>query len=148
MREENFVAIRAGLNAGQLEWRCEDLGAFLDGCPASTFDGFNLSDLFEYLPGDTVAVLLAKLARAGRPGARLAYWNMLAPRSRPESLAATLRPLDDLARELHARDQAFFYSRLVVEEIIGSDGQHRSRPQISQISADGLGVSETPSQNL
>jgi S-adenosylmethionine-diacylglycerol 3-amino-3-carboxypropyl transferase len=44
---------------------------------------------------------------------------MLAPRSRPESLAMRFRPLDELARELFAQDKAFFYSRFVVEEVIG-----------------------------
>jgi S-adenosylmethionine-diacylglycerol 3-amino-3-carboxypropyl transferase len=42
---------------------------------------------------------------------------MLAPRHRPESLAAALRPLPELSSQLFARDKAFFYSALVVEEV-------------------------------
>ena len=44
---------------------------------------------------------------------------MLVPRSRPESLAARLRPLTELATMLFGRDKAFFYSRFVVEEVVG-----------------------------
>jgi S-adenosylmethionine-diacylglycerol 3-amino-3-carboxypropyl transferase len=63
--------------------------------------------------------LLEKLAACGRPGGRLAYWNMLVPRSRPESLAGRLRPLTELAQKLHRADKAFFYSGFVVEEVMG-----------------------------
>ena len=34
-------------------------------------------------------------------------------------LAERLRPLSELADALHARDRAFFYSRLVIEEVLG-----------------------------
>jgi S-adenosylmethionine-diacylglycerol 3-amino-3-carboxypropyl transferase len=43
---------------------------------------------------------------------------MLAPRTRPEELAARLRPLNGLAQELFAQDKAWFYSRLVIEEVV------------------------------
>ncbi len=73
---------------------------------------------FEYISPAATETLLAKLADAGRPGARLVYWNMLAPRRRPPSLAHRLRPLDELAAKLFAQDKAFFYSALVIEEVI------------------------------
>ena len=81
-----------------------------------TVHGGNLSDVFEYLSPAASENLLARLCERAAPGARLVYWNMLAPRRRPAALADRLQPLDTLARELHARDQAFFYSALVVEE--------------------------------
>ncbi len=67
-------------------------------------------------PENTTA-LLARLADASPAGARLAYWNMLAPRRRPESLAHRLRPRDDLALPLFAQDKAYFYSAFIVEEV-------------------------------
>jgi S-adenosylmethionine-diacylglycerol 3-amino-3-carboxypropyl transferase len=57
------------------------------------------------------------VAARGRPGARIAYWNMLAPRRLPDALADRLRPLDELAGRLHARDRAFFYQAFRVEEV-------------------------------
>jgi len=84
---------------------------------AGTFDGFNLSDVFEYMsPAEHERCYAALLDRA-RLGARLVYWNMLAPRARPERLAERARPLELLARELHARDRAWFYQRLHVDEV-------------------------------
>jgi S-adenosylmethionine-diacylglycerol 3-amino-3-carboxypropyl transferase len=80
-------------------------------------DRFNLSDLFEYVSLAHYHQLLERLTRASRPGARLAYWNMLAPRRRPESMAATLIPLEALSARLHLADRAFFYSAFVVEEV-------------------------------
>ena len=84
---------------------------------ASDLDGFNLSDIFEYMSADHAHRLLEKLIASGRKGARLVYWNLLAPRRRPEQLAHRLRPLEKLAAELLRKDKAFFYSALNVEEI-------------------------------
>ena len=116
LRPENFEAIRANLD--RLEWRCQSVEEFLDREGRDSIDRANLSDIFEYMSEENCAGLLERLAEAGRPGGRLAYWNMLAPRRRPESLAHRLRPLTDLADRLHQEDKAFFYSAFVVEEIV------------------------------
>ena len=82
------------------------------------FDGFNLSDVFEYMsPAEHERVYSALVDRA-RPGARLAYWNMLARRARPDSEAHRVRRLDAEARALHARDQAWFYSAFHLDEVV------------------------------
>jgi S-adenosylmethionine-diacylglycerol 3-amino-3-carboxypropyl transferase len=84
----------------------------------ASIDWFNLSDIFEYVSGDRFRDLLAAVCRSARPGSRLAYWNTLVPRSRPDALAGMLRPLNDVSSRLHAIDKAFFYSAFVVEEVI------------------------------
>ena len=81
-------------------------------------DGFNLSDIFEYMTPETTSDVYGTILSASNPGARLVYWNMLAPRRRPPALADRLRPLPQLARELNAIDRAFFYGDLVIEEVI------------------------------
>jgi hypothetical protein len=43
---------------------------------------------------------------------------LLVPRSRPESLAALLDPLKQLSEALAARDKAFMYQAIVVEEVL------------------------------
>lgn len=120
LRPENFEAIRSRLD--RLEWHELTLEAFLEQerAKGSTVrvDKVNLSDIFEYMSEANTATLLGRLADASRPGGRFAYWNMLAPRRRPESLAARLRSRDDLAIPLFAQDKAFFYSAFVVEEVI------------------------------
>jgi S-adenosylmethionine-diacylglycerol 3-amino-3-carboxypropyl transferase len=116
LRPENFAAIRANLD--RLEWRHQSLETYLDGADARSIDRFNLSDIFEYVSQDTCSRMLAQIATIGRPGARLAYWNLLVPRSRPESLQASLEPLTDLAVRLHTQDKAFFYRSFVLEEVV------------------------------
>jgi S-adenosylmethionine-diacylglycerol 3-amino-3-carboxypropyl transferase len=114
LREENFERIRRNLD--RLQWRCGSLEESLNG--SQKFDCFNLSDIFEYMSPASYEQLLKLIVSRARSGARLAYWNMLAPRHRPESLSAVLRPLEELSAQLFARDQAFFYSALVVEEVV------------------------------
>lgn len=116
LRPENFAAIRANLE--RLEWHGTSLEAYFEAHPAAKFDAFNLSDIFEYMSPGNYETLLDRIIRSGRSGARLAYWNTLVDRRRPERFAARLRSLDDLARELHARDKAFFYGAFHVEEIV------------------------------
>lgn len=116
LRAENFDKIRSNLD--RLDYRCQSLEEFLDREQTTRFDAFNLSDIFEYMSPGNAEALLRKLALSGNKGARLAYWNMLVPRSRPDTLAAYLNRLPGVAAELFARDKAFFYSRLVIEEIV------------------------------
>ncbi len=116
MRPENFDAIRSGLD--RIEWHLASFEDYLDRVDDGAIDHFNLSDIFEYMSEANTERLLARLIRAARPGGRLAYWNMLAPRSRPPSLAQLLRPLPSVARAGFERDKAFFYSAFVVEERI------------------------------
>jgi len=115
LRPENFEPIRANLD--RLEWHCAAVEQYLEAHPSMVVDRFNLSDIFEYMSEANYAALLSRLVGSGRSGSRLAYWNMLAPRSRPETLSAVLKPLEERAAALHQRDKAFFYSRFVLEEI-------------------------------
>jgi S-adenosylmethionine-diacylglycerol 3-amino-3-carboxypropyl transferase len=81
------------------------------------FDGFNLSDIFEYMSAPESDRSYGALIERAAPGARLVYWNMLAPRRRPDSLAGRVRELEALAGALHAKDRAWFYRWLRVEEV-------------------------------
>jgi S-adenosylmethionine-diacylglycerol 3-amino-3-carboxypropyl transferase len=111
LRPEHFGTIRDNLD--RLETFCGSLEDYLSQT-SYRFDGHNLSDVFEYLTPEATQQLMQRLIDKSHPGARLLYWNMRVPRS-GEGLS--LRPLA-LAEELFARDMAFFYSRLVIEEVI------------------------------
>lgn len=81
------------------------------------FDAFNLSDIFEYMsPEQHEETYRALLAKA-RPEARLAYWNMMVPRSCPPWLLDGVEPLEDAAEELRAQDRAFFYGAFHVDRV-------------------------------
>jgi S-adenosylmethionine-diacylglycerol 3-amino-3-carboxypropyl transferase len=116
LRPEHFETIRANLD--RLEWHCQPLEDFLHRHERGSISRFNLSDIFEYMSPDNTRRVLEEVAARGRAGGRLAYWNTLVPRSRPEALAHRLHPLTDLAERLHREDKAFFYTGFVVEEIL------------------------------
>ncbi|TGX56157.1 DUF3419 family protein [Sphingomonas gei] len=80
-------------------------------------DGWNLSDIFEYMSPAAFEETYAGILAASRPGARLVYWNMMVPRSAPACFADRIVPRPDIAAPLGARDKAFFYSRFVVEDV-------------------------------
>jgi S-adenosylmethionine-diacylglycerol 3-amino-3-carboxypropyl transferase len=84
------------------------------------FDGFNLSDIFEYLDESTSTDVYGALLAMARPGARFAYWNMLVPRACPKPFLPEVGPLPDLAASLFQKDRAFFYSAFVVDEVKGA----------------------------
>ena len=111
LRPEHFQTIRA--NLGRLEWRQQSLAQFA--ARGEPVDAFNLSDVFEYLDERTFTALYANLLGCARAGARLAYWNMLVPRSAPPGIGCRVKPQLGRASDLHERDKAFFYSRFVVE---------------------------------
>ena len=113
LREENQEGIIRNLD--RLQWRLATIEEVLEREQA-LFHRFNLSDIFEYMSPENTGTLLSRIADGAAKGGRLVYWNMLAPRSRPETLASKLRPMPALADALHLRDRAFFYSRLVIEE--------------------------------
>jgi S-adenosylmethionine-diacylglycerol 3-amino-3-carboxypropyl transferase len=89
----------------------------IDEAATGTFDGFYLSDIFEYVDSATHAAMYSRLLQAANPDARLAYWNLLVPRRVPAPLASRVKELRDVADALFARDQAFFYSAFVLEEV-------------------------------
>ncbi|WP_367872375.1 DUF3419 family protein [Luteolibacter sp. Populi] len=119
LEEANFEPIRNALQEDRFRISGNAIEALLEAEPDKRFDAYNLSDIFEYMSGANTEALLRRLVAASNPGARLAYWNMLAPRSRPESMARLLQPRASEATALFHGDRAFFYSRFVVEEVHG-----------------------------
>ena len=115
LRPEHFATIRDRLD--RFSWKLGTVEDALDQLGPASVDRFNLSDIFEYMGPEVYRAALERMVRAGRPGGRLLYWNMLVPRSRPAELADRLIAHEQLGRELLAADKAFFYSAVVVEEL-------------------------------
>jgi S-adenosylmethionine-diacylglycerol 3-amino-3-carboxypropyl transferase len=111
LRPEHTAAIRARLGRLRLVHGPVDRAE-------GRFDAFNLSDIFEYMPAAEYARVYGALLERANPGARLAYWNMLATRRRPEAHAARVRELAAEAEALHARDRAWFYRAFRLEEVL------------------------------
>jgi S-adenosylmethionine-diacylglycerol 3-amino-3-carboxypropyl transferase len=113
-REEHFATIRDRLD--RLELRHGPIDAVARS--GDKVDGFNLSDIFEYMDDATFAAVYGRLIDAASPGARLAYWNMMVPRRLPAAFAARVRGVPDAERRGKAVDKAFFYSDFIVEEVL------------------------------
>jgi S-adenosylmethionine-diacylglycerol 3-amino-3-carboxypropyl transferase len=117
LRPEHYETIRSRL--GRIEWRraaIEDAAQDLARAGVKA-NRFNLSDIFEYMSEENTQTLLRKLAEIGAPRGRLAYWNMMVPRSRGDGLRDRLAPHNEEAARLFAKDRAFFYRAFVIEEI-------------------------------
>jgi S-adenosylmethionine-diacylglycerol 3-amino-3-carboxypropyl transferase len=117
LEAKNFNEIREAIDAQKFKIANEPLESFLEKNSNQKFDAFNLSDIFEYMSEENTEKLLEKIIESSNPSARLAYWNMLAPRSRPESLASRLHSCTEEANELFEKDRAFFYSKFIIEEV-------------------------------
>ena len=115
LRPEKFAAIREGLHRLTLYHGSVEAAAARHAGPG--FDAYNLSDIFEYLDPKSCLALYSELLPTARPGARLAYWNTLVPRRRPPELASRVASLTEEARQLHAKDLAFFYRGFEIDEV-------------------------------
>jgi len=115
LRECNYERLRGLLP--RLKIVTAAIEEYLDSLAEGTISKCNLSDIFEWMSPEQYERLLRRIVRASRDGARLAYWNLLVPRSHPPALDGNLERLVDLDRRLHLADRAFVYGDFVVERI-------------------------------
>jgi S-adenosylmethionine-diacylglycerol 3-amino-3-carboxypropyl transferase len=116
LRRENFDAIRK--NIDRLVIFKGNLREALQREQKTKFDGFNLSDIFEYMSYNQYEEEVRNILNQTNPGGRLVYWNMLAERKRINGLETKMRFLDQEAAELFKQDKAFFYKSLIVGEAV------------------------------
>jgi S-adenosylmethionine-diacylglycerol 3-amino-3-carboxypropyl transferase len=112
-RAEHFDTIRSRLD--RIDIRRGTLETFVT--TGEKADGFNLSDIFEYMGPAAFAAVYGSVLDAAHAGARLVYWNMMVPRRAPADAAPRVRRRVDLETRGKATDKAFFYSDFVVEEV-------------------------------
>lgn len=89
----------------------------IDQVQMGTFNGFNLSDIFEYMDKNEFETCYQNLLKIASPNARLVYWNMLVPRQAPENQKKSIKPLSELSRDLHFQDKAWFYQAFHIDEV-------------------------------
>ena len=103
--------------ADRIEFVHTDLVSHLSAQGPGTYQAHNLSNVPEYLSEAEHSALLEAIIGASSPGARLAYWNLLVPRSRPDSLADRLEPHPAKAAALLRGDRAFVYGGFQLETV-------------------------------
>jgi S-adenosylmethionine-diacylglycerol 3-amino-3-carboxypropyl transferase len=116
LRRENFDKIRN--NIDKLIIFNGNLREAFQRDQETRFDGFNLSDIFEYMSYSQYEEEVKNILDYARPGARLVYWNMLADRKQISGLEEKIKFLDQEASELFKQDKAFFYKALIIGEAI------------------------------
>ncbi|HET9887509.1 MAG TPA: DUF3419 family protein, partial [bacterium] len=115
LEQNRFDQVRDGLD--RISVRQGPVEVVAEAEAKGGFDGFNLSDIFEYSDAQTCRGMYTRLLAQARPGARFVYWNMLVPRRCPSELSVHVLDCADLAETLSHRDRAFFYRALVIEEV-------------------------------
>lgn len=113
-RREYFDAIRAHLDRIRfVKGTPDELAAEYE----SAFDFFNLSDIFEYMDEALCRQCADSIFRLAAPGAKVAYFNMLVPRSLAELLPDEFEAHDDEAAAIFAENRAFFYRAFRVDTV-------------------------------
>ena len=115
MKEKNVGRIRNNLSSLQLFRGTADQA--MDHFNTK-FDAYNLSDIFEYMDEELFKKVSENLLRKASPKARLAYWNMLVPRSIAKIFPDRVKHLEDLSNKLFLKDKAFFYQSFEVDEVL------------------------------
>lgn len=113
-REEHYHTIRERLD--RLDLRCGSLEAFVS--TGEKADGYNLSDIFEYMNEEIFEEVYSSILDSSNPNARLVYWNMMVPRRMPAKFAKKMKRLKEVENNGKAMDKAFFYSDFVVEQVV------------------------------
>lgn len=116
LRPENYEKIRANLN--NIEFRLQSAESFIKEHD-SVIDAFNLSDIFEYMSPDSMNSLYDTMLKKAAPGARFAYWNMLAPRALSHCLREKyhVQTNEEQNERFLMVDKAFFYSKFHLDVV-------------------------------
>lgn len=95
----------------------DDLKGHLGTVGAGTYSAFNLSDAPAHLSDTESEALLRGCVGAARSGARLAYWNHLEARHRPDTMAHVLERAEAVSSELSRQDRAFVHGAFQLETV-------------------------------
>ena len=114
LRPESYTRLRA--LASRIEVVNENLEAYLAAARPGSLSAAGLSDVFEYMSSDASDALFARLSNVLRRSGRIAFWNLLVPRS-PSAGLHRLRPLRTVSRELWRNDRSWFYRDFHVVEV-------------------------------
>ncbi len=115
MRRANFERLKGLID--RITLVNDELERYIVQAQAGRFNKANLSDVFEYMSEEASDRMFSVLAERLREGGRIAYWNLLAPRTPPLPLQGRLRPLTATASRLHGCDRTWFYRAFHVNEV-------------------------------
>ena len=117
-KEENFDIIKQNIDT--LEIRTGTINEVATNSGIK-FDGFNLSDIFEYMDKDLFKEVSSQLLSVSNIGAKYCYWNMMVDRRISEILPENFEYKEELSQKLYLKDKAFFYKDFIIDEVIKND---------------------------
>jgi S-adenosylmethionine-diacylglycerol 3-amino-3-carboxypropyl transferase len=112
LKKENYEKIRKNLN--KLRIFKGTLKEALEINKKTSFDGFYLSDIFEYMGYNQYVESIKRILKQIKTGGRIVYWNNLIQREPPGFLKSKLSMQRDLGSNLFMQNRAFFYSSLTI----------------------------------
>lgn len=117
-KEENFKIIKQNIDALEIK-----TGTINNVAKNSNmkFDGFNLSDIFEYMDEDLFKEVSIELLSSANTCAKFCYWNMMVDRRISKILPQNFKYEKELSKELYLKDRAFFYKDFIIDEVINND---------------------------
>jgi S-adenosylmethionine-diacylglycerol 3-amino-3-carboxypropyl transferase len=115
LRAANFERLKGLVD--NIHLVTDELEQYVVSRAAGSFSKANLSDVFEYMSDAASKRLFGVLAERLRDGGRLAYWNLLVPRTPPASMHHRLRPLRETSERLQAQDRTWFYRSFHIDEV-------------------------------
>jgi len=110
LREENFRVIKSNIDKLSITQMSAEQAIV-----ANKYDAYCLSNIFEYISDEQFKAIAESWAEHIPADAKLAYWNLMAPRSFSE-IDPQHYIYDTLCDELTKRDKGFFYSRFITEQ--------------------------------
>ncbi len=113
-RKENFETIKN--NIDKLILLTESVETFINRDDVDYINKYNLSDIFEYMDDSQMCKIYESIFKKSPSGSRVIYWNMLADK-RASKYFDNLDYREEESTELLKKDKAFFYSKLIIEEI-------------------------------
>jgi len=109
-QEENFETIKSNLDKLHLQKGLAEDAIQKHG----KFDAFNLSNIFEYMDPSTFKLVGTQLIEGSKPGARMAYWNLMVPRK----LSQIFFSLENREKTSALADRGFFYRAFHVDQAL------------------------------
>ena len=122
LKKENFEKIRE--NIDKLVIFNGTLKDALEKNSKIIFDGFNLSDIFEYMSHNQYLKRIKQILPQIKKGGRIVYWNNLIRREAPRSLCPKISERKELSEQLFSQNRAFFYGSLNILEAKSQMGEH------------------------
>ncbi len=115
LKLENFNRLKS--TVGKIKIINGTIQEFLITQSNNSFSKFNLSDIFETISEHEKDSLFQELVRIADNDSIVVYWNNLVERSHPTSLNRHIFNDTETATILYRNDRAFFYSKLIIENI-------------------------------